>query len=88
MQDLVSVQWLKENWKNPELIILDASIKDTVTNVETTYPNKRIKGARFFDIKNKFSDTSMGLPNTLPTSEQFTCQAQALGIHKNSIIIV
>ena len=55
---LVSVEWLSENLDNKSLIILDATLKK-VTDVNTDESVKQqIKGARFFDIKHTFSDTT------------------------------
>ncbi|MFL9832084.1 sulfurtransferase [Flavobacterium sp. ST-87] len=78
---IVSVEWLKENLQDPELIILDAVL-------DTPPHDLQITGARSFDIKNKFSDTSNPLPNTLPKPEAFAAEAQKLGINKNSKIVV
>lgn len=78
---IVSVNWLKENLQDPELIILDAVL-------DTPPHDDQIIGARTFDIKNKFSDTSNSLPNTLPKPEAFAAEARKLGINKNSKIVV
>ena len=78
---IVSVNWLKENLQDPELIILDAVLEPSPHDLQ-------IIGARTFDIKNKFSDTSNFLPNTLPKPEAFTAAARKLGINKNSKIVV
>lgn len=78
---IVSVNWLKENLQDPELIILDAVLDPSPHDLQ-------IIGARTFDIKNKFSDTSNALPNTLPKPEAFAAEARKLGINKNSKIVV
>ncbi|MES2238648.1 MAG: sulfurtransferase [Bacteroidota bacterium] len=78
---IVSVNWLKQNLQDPELIILDAVLDIPPHDLQ-------IIGARTFDIKNKFSDTSVPLPNTLPKPEAFAAEAQKLGINKNSKIVV
>ncbi|HJR99552.1 MAG TPA: sulfurtransferase [Flavobacterium sp.] len=78
---IVSVNWLKEHLNDPELIILDAVLDPPPHDLQ-------IVGARTFDIKNKFSDTSSSLPNTLPKPEAFAAEAQKLGINKNSKIVV
>lgn len=85
---LVSVEWLQENLNNPKLIVLDASVKNTIANIETDHPGIQIKGARFFDIKNDFCDKKNNLPNTLPTPEAFTTACRKLGINKDSIVVV
>lgn len=78
---IVSVSWLKDNLDNPELIILDAALDSPPHELQ-------IIGARTFDIKNKFSDTTIPLPNTLPQPEAFTEEARKLGISKHSKIVV
>lgn len=84
---LVSVKWLHQNLQATNLVILDASIpkigqEDLNSDVET------IPNTRFFDIKNRFSDTLAKFPNTLPSAEQFQNEAQKLGINKDSVIVV
>jgi thiosulfate/3-mercaptopyruvate sulfurtransferase len=85
---IVSVNWLHEHLNDPDLIILDAKLDHNQSNLENKNPELQIKGARLFDIKNNFSDTSNPLPNTFPTAEQFTAESQKLGINKNSVIVV
>jgi thiosulfate/3-mercaptopyruvate sulfurtransferase len=81
---IVSVQWLKEHLNDINLIILEARLEPNQANVD----NLQIPGARLFDIKNTFSDTSNPLPNTFPSETQFTTECQKLGINKNSFIVV
>lgn len=78
---IVSVNWLQENSNNPELIILDAVLDSPPHDLQ-------ISGARTFDIKNNFSDTTNPLPNTLPKPEAFAAEARKLGISKHSKIVV
>jgi len=85
---IVSPSWLNDQLDNPNLIILEARLEQNQSNLENQNPGLQIKGARLFDIKNNFSDTSNLLPNTFPSTEQFTTEAQKLGINKNSIIVV
>lgn len=87
-EPIVSVAWLKANLEDPNLIILDASLKENQSNLKMGLVNMQIKGARFFDIKHTFSDTTNSLPNTLPSPNQFEIEAKKLGINKNSTIVV
>jgi len=80
---LVSVNWLNENRKASNLIILDASINKVIDKNAVRIPN-----ARFFDIKKKFSDISAPFPSTLPTAKQFQEEARNLGINTNSLLII
>lgn len=83
ISNLISIDWLHANRDAPNLIILDATINKVVDETSECIPN-----ARFFDIKQKFSDTSAPFPSTLPSKEQFQKEAQNLGINTNSIIVV
>lgn len=85
---IVSTAWLHTHLEDPKLIILDASLKDNQSSLKTDLENIQIKGSRFFDIKNTFSETNNPLPNTLPSPEKFEEEARKLGINKNSTIVV
>jgi thiosulfate/3-mercaptopyruvate sulfurtransferase len=85
---IVSVEWLHEHLDDSDLIILDASQQVNQAKVESQYQDIQIVGARYFDIKNEFSDTDSPLPNTLPTAEAFSKAARNLGINKDSKIVV
>lgn len=86
-EPLVSVKWLHENLYASNLVILDASMKK-VTDSESELQSVQIRNARFFDIKNVFSNTSDPFPNAVPSEKQFTIEAQNLGINTNSAIVV
>ena len=88
MNPLVSVEWLSENLNAPNLVVLDVSLESNVANIEVKFPNLQIKGARYFDLKGKFSDLESPLPNTLPSSKDFAKECKRLGINNNSTIIV
>jgi thiosulfate/3-mercaptopyruvate sulfurtransferase len=85
---IVSVKWLHEHLGDPDLIVLDASQQVNKSKVESKCQDIQIKGARYFDIKNDFSDTDSPLPNTLPSPEAFEKAAKNLGITNNSKIVV
>jgi len=80
---LVSVDWLHSNKKASNLILLDTTINKIIDTSSI-----RILNARFFDIKQKFSDTSAPFPSTLPSKEQFQKEARALGVNSDSAIVV
>jgi len=84
---IVSVQWLHQNINASNIVILDASIKK-VTGDVVENESGQIPQALFFDIKNAFSDVSAPFPNTVPSVDQFTKEAQHLGINKDSVIVV
>ncbi len=88
MNSLVSTAWLSKNFKDPDLVILDASLESNVANLEVNYPNIQIKGARFFDFKNVFVDENSDLPNMLPSPTVFEKECRKLGINTSSKIVV
>jgi thiosulfate/3-mercaptopyruvate sulfurtransferase len=85
---IVSAAWLNENRTAPNLIILDASLKKVTDTTANNSKKLQIPGARFFDIKNEFSDVSGQFPNTFPNRNQFTKSAKKIGINKESAIVV
>lgn len=87
-EPIVNTAWLHANFESPELILLEAVLKDNQSNLKSAFENYQIKGARLFDIKNTFSNNSNPLPNTLPSPEQFETEAKKLGINKNSTIVI
>ncbi len=86
--NIVSAKWLNNNLNNPDLIILDASQKETINNTTSKFQGLQIKNARFFDIKNAFSENDSVLPNTLLSAEKFEKECRKLGINKASKIVV
>jgi len=83
VSSLVSVDWLNAHLNAKNLVVLDATINKRINSSSI-----RIPDARFFDIKQKFSDVSAPFPSTLPSKEQFETEARVLGINKDSIIVV
>ena len=84
---IVSSQWLFDNLNNPDIVILDAS-QNAITSNKTVDNNTQIPGARFFNLKDKFSDKSSSFPNTIPSKKQFEQECQKLGVNQNSMIVV
>jgi thiosulfate/3-mercaptopyruvate sulfurtransferase len=87
---LVSVAWLSEHLDDPRLVVLDASMKP-VTAASPAPPEGeagRIPGARVFDFDTKVCDRSSPLPHMMPTPELFEREARALGVRRDSIIVV
>ncbi len=86
---LVSVNWLNQQFENPDIIILDASLtKPSSSSSDNSTTEIQISGSRFIDIDNKFSDRSSNLPHTMLSEKDFTREAQKLGINNSSTIII
>ncbi len=88
MNQLVSIQWLHQNLNNQDLILLDSSLSSTVQGKISGLNTKTIPGAKYFDLKGKFSDQNSPFPNTFPSKEQFEIECQKLGINNQSKIVV
>ena len=85
---LVNTDWLRHNFDDPELIVLDASPETNMANMTVQHPGKRISGARAFDLKGAFSDLDSKHPNMLPSPENFTRACQSLGLNSTSKIVI
>ena len=85
---LVNADWLRQNFDDPELIVLDASPETNMANMTVQHPGKRISGARAFDLKGAFSDLDSKHPNMLPSPENFTRACQSLGLNSTSKIVI
>lgn len=85
---IVSVDWLAKYLDHPDLVILDASIKKVTSKEDVQKIDLKIKGARFFDIKNTFSDKNTDIPNMLPSPENFSEACKKLGISSHHKIII
>ncbi len=90
LSPLISVKQLCNKLDNENLVILDASIPPVgnMQQPQQCWPSAIIQGARRFDINNGFSDEQAEYPHTMPSEAQFIEKAQALGINKNSEIVV
>ena len=82
-EPIVSIDWLYKNLNAENLVVLDGTINKVFDASQQQIPR-----ARFFDIKNKFSKAGAPFPSTFPSQEQFQKEAQALGINKDSAIVV
>ncbi|MBC7617143.1 MAG: hypothetical protein H7202_13840 [Pedobacter sp.] len=83
---IVSATWLFENRDNPELIILDGSLKNPIKR-NLIMSHKIIPEALPFEW-DKFSDLKNNLPHMMPNEVKFTQSAQELGINSNSLLVV
>ena len=88
MDSLVTVNWLNTHLSDSDLVVLDASVASTISGIVSEFEHSRIYGARYFDLKNDFSDKSGSYPNTLPSPKDFQLACQKLGINTSSKIVV
>lgn len=86
-ETLISAGWLKENRHNPDLIILDATLPPVGRKPEEFAATGHIPGALRFDI-DEWSRRDSGLPHTLLAPEDFAEKARALGVRRDSILVI
>ena len=83
-----SAAWLNQHLDNPNLVILDATMKKTPGGKPVVQPLVTIPGAKVFNFDTEICDQKTDLPHMLPTSEQFEQYARKLGINKQSTVVV
>lgn len=88
---LVDVNWLQENMKSPELVVLDASAPPVVPGFESLNSEagfRAIPGARRFDYDTKICKQESSLPHMMPGAELFQDEVRKLGINQSSVIVI
>ncbi|KOM42715.1 thiosulfate/3-mercaptopyruvate sulfurtransferase 1, mitochondrial-like [Vigna umbellata] len=88
-EPVVSVDWLYDNLKMPDIKVLDASwyMPDEQRNPIQEYQVAHIPGALFFDVDG-IADRTTKLPHMLPSEEAFAAAVSALGIENKDDLVV
>ncbi|HET9903417.1 MAG TPA: 3-mercaptopyruvate sulfurtransferase [Xanthobacteraceae bacterium] len=86
---VVSTAWLAERLGNSDVVVVDGSfhLPTAKRDARSEYLAEHIPGAVFFDI-DKIADDSTDLPHMLPGPAQFAEAVGALGIARDSTIVV
>ena len=86
---LVSVDWLADHLRDPDLVVLDASwyLPAMQRDGRAEFLATHIPGAAFFDIDEN-SDHTTSLPHMLPTPEAFAAAVGALGVGNGQRVVV
>ncbi|HEY6528740.1 MAG TPA: sulfurtransferase [Cellvibrionaceae bacterium] len=82
---LLSIKWLQQHLNDENVIVLDASMAPPGQPLYA--PAAIIPKARRFDFDKQVCDTGSDLPHMMPSADEFTRAAQALGINDDSIIV-
>ncbi|HTV20980.1 MAG TPA: rhodanese-like domain-containing protein, partial [Polyangiaceae bacterium] len=86
---LVSVAWLSAHLNDPDVVVLDASMKPIGGVPKTPAPPPAyIPGARVFDFDTRICDRESALPHMMPTPEVFERELRSLGVNTNSQVVV
>lgn len=88
MDLLVSTGWLAENLGADDLRVVDATyfLPEVGRDAAAEYKAQHIPGALFLDLE-ELADRMSGLPNTVPSAEQFASRMEALGIANDDRIV-
>ncbi len=85
--NIVSIEWLNANLNNPQVVILDATMKK-MPNGDPIEPSPIvIEGALEFNFDTEICDKESDLPHMMPCAFNFEHAVQKLGINEDSIII-
>ena len=87
---LVSTQWLREHFADPDVRIVDAAYRMPAMRPPTAaeeYAARHIPGAAFFDV-DQVADRGSSLPHMLPSPEQFARDVGALGIGNGDLVVI
>ena len=86
---IVSTDWLEAHLSDANLVLLDASMASVVGKEPIIYEEPIcIPCSRKFDIEQAFCDTHSSQIHALPTPVQFTQGVQALGINRDSLVVI
>lgn len=85
---IIEADELKDRLNDPDLVILDCSVKSNAAGIKSENNEKKIGFSRFFDLKTNFSDPDSGFPNTLPKPSQFENECRKLGINNSTEIVL
>lgn len=96
MDTLVSTDWLSEHINDPNLVVLDCSVrlemgengKLRVLSSQKDYEAGHIPSAGFADLMGDLSDGNSPLGFAVPTPEQFSAAMGALGIGDDSRVVL
>lgn len=91
---LVSVDWLIEHIKAPDIRIVDATWiapwtidPDNATTAQSIYAAEHIPGAVHFDIES-IADPNSDLPHMMPSPEMFSSRVRKMGLGDGNRIVV
>ncbi len=83
----VSADWLNKHGSDDDVIVLDATMAQSV-NVTNENAGLVIKGALRFDFSNHIVDKAANSPNMMPSANDFESAVRELGIGQHSQVIV
>jgi thiosulfate/3-mercaptopyruvate sulfurtransferase len=86
---LVSTAWLSAHLNDPDLVILDSSMKPIGSAGATAGSTDAwIPKAQIFDFDTRICDRGTSLPHMMPAPDVFEREVRALGVNEQSQIVV
>ncbi|MBD3299176.1 MAG: sulfurtransferase [candidate division Zixibacteria bacterium] len=96
MGTLVSTEWLSEHLNDPDLVVLDCTVRMEMdasggmrsVSGRSDYEDGHIPTAGFADLKGELRDGDSPLEFGMPTPEEFCAAMGALGVGDNSRVVL
>ncbi|MFN3193493.1 MAG: sulfurtransferase [Aureliella sp.] len=85
--NLVSTDWLQDHLEDPNIVILDTTLKKRPDGSSIDQEAIYIPGAQEFNYDTDICARDTDLPHMLPTPEQFGDAARARGIGANTLVV-
>lgn len=94
-QYLVETDWLEAHLEDPDLRVLDCSVKlapdsggSLSNSAKQNWAQSHIPGSVFVDLTTELSDLEHSLPLMLPTAQQFTQTLSRCGVEEGKRVIL
>jgi len=95
MDSLVTTEWLAEHLGNPNLVVLDCTVRVDMgqdglkmSSGRTDYEKGHIPGAGFADLLGDLADTERPIKYAVPTPEQFASTMGAMGVGDDTQVVL
>ncbi|MCW8878328.1 MAG: sulfurtransferase [Kangiellaceae bacterium] len=85
--NIVCIDWLSKHLSDPQVVVLDATMKKMPNGAPIEPSPIVIQGAKEFNFDTEICDDNTDLPHMLPSPEKFESAVRALGINQDSIVI-
>ena len=89
MNQLIEINWLKENLNDPKIKIIDGTLHmpSSGLNAFEVFKDKHIPNAIFVDLE-EISDQNSNLPHMMPDNNYFSKKISSLGINNNDHLVI
>ena len=89
MNQLIEIDWLKENLNDPQIKIIDGTwpMPTRGLNAFEIFKEKHIPNAVFIDLE-EISNQNSNLPHMMPEKDYFSKKISSLGINNNDHLVI